>query len=137
MKTGIHPEVKDTKVHCNGCGTNFVTHATVDSITVEICSNCHPFYTGKQKLVDTAGRVEKFQARAKVAAKLKAEEAKRTNKKAVSDDISPEAKAEVAVKVDPKEEAEIKHIAEELKDETVDLPAEEIKTDSDSPKTES
>lgn len=67
MKAGIHPELFDTKVHCNGCGTDFVTRATVPEITVEICSSCHPFYTGKQKLVDTAGRVEKFEARRKAA----------------------------------------------------------------------
>ncbi len=63
MKQGIHPEYMVTKVHCNGCGTEFETHSTVPEITVEICSNCHPFYTGKQKLVDTAGRVDKFNAR--------------------------------------------------------------------------
>ena len=59
----------DTKVHCNGCGTDFVTRGTVPSITVEICSNCHPFYTGKQKLIDTAGRVDKFKARQAKASK--------------------------------------------------------------------
>jgi large subunit ribosomal protein L31 len=63
MKTGIHPEVYETTVHCNSCNTTFTTHSTVKEITVEICSNCHPFYTGKQKLIDTAGRVDKFKAR--------------------------------------------------------------------------
>lgn len=63
MKKGLHPEYKATKVSCNGCNTSFETHSTVDAITVEICSNCHPFYTGKQKLVDVAGRVDKFKAR--------------------------------------------------------------------------
>jgi large subunit ribosomal protein L31 len=63
MKTAIHPEVFETTVHCNGCNTTFTTHSTVKDITVEICSNCHPFYTGKQKLIDTAGRVDKFKAR--------------------------------------------------------------------------
>ena len=52
MKKDIHPAYKTAKVHCNGCGISFETHSTVDSITVEICSNCHPFYTGKKKLVD-------------------------------------------------------------------------------------
>ena len=60
MKTAIHPEVFETTVHCNSCNTTFTTHTTVKSIEVEICSNCHPFFTGKQKLVDTAGRVERF-----------------------------------------------------------------------------
>lgn len=63
MKQAIHPELKNAKVHCNGCGTEFESKSTVEKITVEICSNCHPFYTGKQKLVDVAGRVDRFKAR--------------------------------------------------------------------------
>lgn len=70
MKADIHPEYVQTKVRCNGCGTEFDTRSTVSEITVEICSNCHPFYTGKQKLVDTAGRVDKFNARREAASKL-------------------------------------------------------------------
>jgi len=62
MKPGIHPKYVECKVTC-GCGETFVTRATQPEIHVEICSKCHPFYTGKQKLVDTAGRVEKFQRR--------------------------------------------------------------------------
>ncbi len=69
MKIGIHPEWKKTTVICNGCGNTFESHSTVDKITVEICSNCHPFYTGKQKLVDVAGRVDKFRARQEAASK--------------------------------------------------------------------
>jgi large subunit ribosomal protein L31 len=59
MKQGIHPEYKAARVHC-ACGNTFVTRSTTDDIHVEICSVCHPFFTGKQKLVDTAGRVERF-----------------------------------------------------------------------------
>ncbi len=61
MKKGIHPEYKKVKVTC-ACGNTFETRSTYpkDEMKVEICSNCHPFYTGKQKLLDTAGRVEKF-----------------------------------------------------------------------------
>lgn len=59
MKAGIHPEYKATTVVCQ-CGNTFETHSTKENIRIEICSNCHPFYTGKQKLVDTEGRVEKF-----------------------------------------------------------------------------
>ncbi len=62
MKADIHPEYIPCEVVC-GCGERFVTHATTESIHVEVCSKCHPFYTGKQKLVDSAGRVEKFQRR--------------------------------------------------------------------------
>ena len=72
MKKDIHPDWKKTTVVCNGCNTTFESHSTVDKITVEICSNCHPFYTGKQKLVDVAGRVDRFRAR-EAAAKPKAE----------------------------------------------------------------
>jgi large subunit ribosomal protein L31 len=60
MKKDIHPEYTDAQVHC-ACGNVFNTRATVKEIRVDICSNCHPFYTGKQKFVDTAGRVERFQ----------------------------------------------------------------------------
>ena len=60
MKTGIHPEYVDCSIVC-ACGEIVHTRSTRPQIRVEICSKCHPFYTGKQKLVDTAGRVEKFQ----------------------------------------------------------------------------
>ena len=59
MKKGIHPEYIMSTVHC-ACGNNFETRATIDKINVEICSNCHPYFTGKQNLVDTAGRIEKY-----------------------------------------------------------------------------
>lgn len=60
MKSDIHPEYSDTKVTCS-CGENFTTRSTVGrDLTVDVCSVCHPFYTGKQKMVDTAGRVDKF-----------------------------------------------------------------------------
>jgi len=60
MKEGIHPEYGDIKVVCS-CGNRFVTRSTLGKdIHIEVCSACHPFYTGKQKIVDTAGRVDKF-----------------------------------------------------------------------------
>ena len=62
MKTGIHPEYVECKVHC-ACGADFITRATKPEIHVEICSECHPFYTGKQKLIDTGGRVDRFRRR--------------------------------------------------------------------------
>ena len=62
MKTDIHPEYVEAHVRCT-CGNEFTTRSTQPEIHVEICSNCHPFYTGKQKLVDTGGRVERFQRR--------------------------------------------------------------------------
>ncbi len=60
MKAKIHPKYVTSQVSC-GCGNTFETRSTRPEIKVEICSNCHPFYTGQQKFVDTAGRVEKFQ----------------------------------------------------------------------------
>ncbi len=62
MKQGIHPDYKKVTVKC-ACGETFETGSVKDSLSVEICSKCHPFYTGKQKLVDTAGRVDKFKKR--------------------------------------------------------------------------
>ena len=59
MKEKIHPEYKKASVSC-ACGSTFETFTTVGDLKVEICSQCHPFFTGKQKLVDSAGRVEKF-----------------------------------------------------------------------------
>ncbi len=64
MKQGIHPEYVTTEVVCS-CGNTFVTRSTVKSgrINADVCSNCHPFYTGKQKILDTGGRVARFEAR--------------------------------------------------------------------------
>ncbi len=64
MKTGIHPQYVDTEVVCD-CGNTFTTRSTRSSgqIHVEVCSNCHPFYTGKQRILDTGGRVARFEAR--------------------------------------------------------------------------
>jgi large subunit ribosomal protein L31 len=62
MKSDIHPEYHEITVTCV-CGNTFKTRSTKEKIELEICSQCHPFYTGKQKLVDTAGRVERFRKR--------------------------------------------------------------------------
>jgi large subunit ribosomal protein L31 len=59
MKKDLHPKYLESVIKC-ACGNEIMTRSTIDKITVEICSQCHPFFTGKQKLVDTAGRVEKF-----------------------------------------------------------------------------
>ena len=62
MKTDTHPQYDTCTVRCS-CGNVFETRSTVSELRVELCSECHPFYTGKQKLVDTGGRVERFQRR--------------------------------------------------------------------------
>lgn len=89
MKQGTHPNYNSNASVSCACGNTFTTGSTKNEIRTEICSNCHPFYTGKQNLVDTAGRVDKFQAKmakaAEKAAKLaetKAAKAKRKAKKA-------------------------------------------------------
>ena len=66
MKQDIHPDYKLSTVHC-ACGEAYQTRSTKDSIRLDICSVCHPFFTGKQKLIDSAGRVERFQKRYKNA----------------------------------------------------------------------
>jgi large subunit ribosomal protein L31 len=72
MKSGIHPQYYSITVTC-ACGNTFQTGSTLkDNLRVEICSQCHPLYTGKSKLIDTAGRVDKFQARLKFAEQAKA-----------------------------------------------------------------
>jgi len=98
MKQAIHPEVFETAVHCNGCDTKFTLHTTVKTIDVEICSNCHPFYTGKQKLLDTAGRVDRFKARKAAGTKA----------------------AEVKAALQNKKDAKLAEIQDELQSETVD-----------------
>lgn len=88
MKKDIHPKYyKDCTVTCV-CGNSFLTGATVKEIKVELCSKCHPFYTGKQKLVDTARRVEKFQekfAKKEAKANVKGKKAKKEAQKAKKD----------------------------------------------------
>lgn len=71
MKQGIHPNYKTAKVHC-ACGNTFETRSTQDSIHTDICSVCHPYFTGRQKLVDTAGRVERFRQKWGEGSKAKA-----------------------------------------------------------------
>jgi large subunit ribosomal protein L31 len=68
MKEGIHPKYEMAKITCV-CGNVIETRSTVQNINVEICSACHPFFTGKQKLVDTAGRIERFNKRFNIQAK--------------------------------------------------------------------
>lgn len=62
MRAGIHPEYKEATITC-GCGASFVTRSTRGDVHVDVCASCHPFFTGEQRLVDTAGQVERFQRR--------------------------------------------------------------------------
>jgi large subunit ribosomal protein L31 len=91
MKQGIHPDYIETKVSCS-CGNTFTTRSVKPELHVELCNQCHPFYTGKQKLVDTGGRVERFQKkyakRAKPAAAGAADEAPATPDDAATADAA-------------------------------------------------
>jgi large subunit ribosomal protein L31 len=95
MKEGIHPEYKTAVVTC-ACGNTFTTRSTLESIHVEICSRCHPFFTGRQKLVDTAGRVERFRRKYGETGKKKGKQTK----------AAPEGAAAPAAKPAGKEQAE-------------------------------
>ena len=70
MKTDIHPEYHQARVICGSCHTEFTVGSTATELRVDICSNCHPFYTGKQTIVDTAGQVERFQKRLERSSRL-------------------------------------------------------------------
>lgn len=81
MKEKIHPKwYPEAKVHC-ACGNTFTTGSTMPEIAVEICSACHPLFTGQQKFVDTAGRVDKFRQREEIAKKKQQEAAARKAKR--------------------------------------------------------
>ncbi len=95
MKKGIHPEYKMCKAIC-ACGNTFETRSTTGDIHVEICSNCHPFFTGKQKLIDTAGRVEKYMKKYKL--KGKQEE----KKEKIETKAKPETVEKPEIKEQPK-----------------------------------
>src|SRR3954466_9297130 len=101
MKTKIHPQYfTDTVVTC-ACGNTFVTGSTMKEIRIELCSQCHPFYTGKQKFVDTARRVEKFQEKmAKVAGVAATRKGKKVKKAAVATKRAAEKAAAKTKKVE-------------------------------------
>jgi large subunit ribosomal protein L31 len=105
MKTEIHPDYVVARVRCT-CGNEFVTRATRDEYHLEICSNCHPFYTGRQKLVDTGGRVERFQRRAALGRAGKAKRADRP-----LGEIASAAPSEAPAKAPAAEEAPVETTA--------------------------
>ncbi len=97
MKTDIHPAYVETTVHCS-CGNEFITRSTRETLTVELCNECHPFYTGKQKLVDSGGRVERFRKRTEKT-DVSAVEAKRAKRAAGAKIKEAAAKPTSAAKV--------------------------------------
>jgi large subunit ribosomal protein L31 len=128
MKTEIHPEYVDARIVC-ACGRVTETRATVPELHVEICSHCHPFFTGKQKLVDTAGRVERFLSKygrreeAEEAVAKAAERAADSEKQAFEQPGAGEAEAEEAGSEQPTDEASSEAAAEPA-DEEAAAPAE-------------
>lgn len=82
MKPTIHPQYYITATLTCACGNTFVTGSTKEALKTEVCSNCHPFYTGKQMLLDTAGSVDKFRKRAAAAAQIKATKTEKKPRKA-------------------------------------------------------
>ncbi len=82
MKTGIHPKYNDTVQVACACGNKFTTGSVLSQIDTEICSNCHPFYTGKQKILDTTGNVDRFSKRRAAGEKALAEKKEKKPRKA-------------------------------------------------------
>ena len=115
MKQDIHPTYEDCAVKCS-CGNEFTTRSTIKKVTVQICSNCHPFFTGKQKLVDSAGRVEKFMRRYRSAAPTAAEDPAKAEV-APEPEAQPEPAPELDAQPEPKAAAEA---AEETKEAGAD-----------------
>lgn len=111
MKSDIHPTYYKTKVTCV-CGATFEFGSTVEFYTVDICSKCHPFYTGKQKLVDTAGRVDKFRARMEISKKRQDEEKSRMKSKTKNESIEEKMTRKA------KEKAADKEVEKAKKEET-------------------
>jgi len=133
MKAEIHPKYfPKAKVTC-ACGAVHVTGATFEEHSVEICSACHPFYTGKQKLVDTAGRVDKFRSRMEKANKMKAVESARVGKKVANESVEEKMTRKAAEKeaakeeVKAKEEAHKKEVAKKQAEKVIVKPAKEEK----------
>ena len=127
MKPGIHPEYMECTVRCS-CGNTFVTRATVPEIRVELCNECHPFYTGQQKFVDTGGRVQRFADKFGGAAQaaLEREAAKKAERQKAAEEAAAK-KAEREAKAAEKAKRAAKYAAEAAKkaeEEAAQAPAE-------------
>jgi large subunit ribosomal protein L31 len=89
MKQGIHPDYVETRVTCS-CGNTFTTRSIKPELHVELCNKCHPFYTGKQKLVDTGGRVERFQKKYAAASRERARAAAQRDETEQQEQVTPD-----------------------------------------------
>ena len=112
MKTEIHPNYVEQTITCSTCGSVINTHGTVPQIRIDLCSQCHPFYTGKQRIVDTAGRVDRFNQRriasekAQKAAKSAATKRAKQDDRPVVPELSPAELAPVNAASENANEAE-------------------------------
>lgn len=96
MKKDIHPQFNNEVTVTCACGNSFTTQSTLDSIKVDICSNCHPLYTGKQKFIDTEGRIDKFNKKMELAKqKADSKKAKKTEEKVDSNQETPKTLKEM------------------------------------------
>ena len=130
MKQGIHPQYVECTVTCS-CGNTFKTHATVSEMKVELCNECHPFYTGQQKFVDTGGRVQRFADKfggAAAAQLKKAEEAKAAEAEAARKDAAEAKAAEKAKRAAKFAEEAAKQAAEAPAEAPVEEAAAEAET---------
>ena len=117
MKKDIHPEYGMTTVRCH-CGHEFEAGSTKENISIEICSQCHPFYTGKQKLVDSAGRIERFRRKYGDYLGKNKEEVKEAVQEAVQEEVKEVVKKEPKKQV--KEDAKKEPKKEEKQEETAE-----------------
>ena len=118
MKSDIHPKYVKSKVVCS-CGEVFLTRSTAPEIKIEICSKCHPFYTGKQKFIDSGGRVERFQK--KFGNLLEQKEARGEGQEAKPEGKTRSEKVKETVKVENMEKVEKQEVEAEAQKETVEV----------------
>lgn len=129
MKKNIHPKYVECKVTCS-CGNTFTTHSTKPELKVDICNECHPFFTGQQKFVDTGGRVQRFESRfsgaaANIAAKVAEKKAARAK------ELEEESKKLKEIKAQKAEKRAAKRAAFEEKQKKADLKKQEEQTPKD------
>lgn len=94
MKANIHPQFFQATVTCGSCGTKFTLGSTQENIHVELCSKCHPFYTGQDRFVDSANQIEKFRERAKISEQIKKQLTQKKEEKKARDN-APKTLAEM------------------------------------------
>ncbi len=131
MREGIHPEYSEIRASCS-CGNVILIKSTLkEDIQLDVCSSCHPFYTGKQKIVDTGGRVEKFKKRfgkkAKPKEEIKTEKVKEVEEQDISNEVRENLAEEPVKKTGPKKKVEKKATKSSKPDKTLKINKEKSK----------